>query len=187
MSNRGSSAAAQGRAPRWPGNSVSDSPPATTSAPATALQAADAYRRAFVPSEELDRPYVAVSADVVVAPDDESAKRLAAGYALWVRSIRQGRRGDPVPGPRRGGPAPWSDDDRALVRDRVDTQLSDRPRRWPATLVRLQEATDGRRAHRDDDHPQSRRSEDAPSPCSRGSGSAITTSKGIGQWASSTG
>ena len=49
--------------------------------PASALSAADAYRTAFVPSEDLDRPYVAVSADVVVGPDDASEK---AREWLWA-------------------------------------------------------------------------------------------------------
>jgi alkanesulfonate monooxygenase SsuD/methylene tetrahydromethanopterin reductase-like flavin-dependent oxidoreductase (luciferase family) len=110
--------------------------------PATALQAADAYRQAFVPSEELDRPYVAVSADVVVAPDDASAKRLAAGYALWVRSIRRGEGAIPFPGPEEAGRHTWDDDDCALVRDRVDTQFVGSPKTVASELVRLQEATD---------------------------------------------
>jgi alkanesulfonate monooxygenase SsuD/methylene tetrahydromethanopterin reductase-like flavin-dependent oxidoreductase (luciferase family) len=47
--------------------------------PATALEAVEQYRKAFVPSRYLDRPYLAVSADVVVGPDDDRAKSLAAG------------------------------------------------------------------------------------------------------------
>lgn len=101
-----------------------------------------AYRRAFVPSEELDRPYVAVSADVVVAPGDASAKRLAAGYALWVRSIRRGEGAIPFPGPDQAGRHTWDDDDRALVRDRVDTQFVGSSTTVARELVRLQEATD---------------------------------------------
>ena len=91
--------------------------------PATALAAADAYHAAFVPSATLDRPNVAVSADVVVAPDDESAQKLAAGYAPWVRSIRKGEGAIPFPGPEEAGRLAWSDEERALVRDRVDTQF----------------------------------------------------------------
>jgi len=37
-----------------------------------------AYREAFRPSEWLAEPYVMVSADVVVADDDETARELAA-------------------------------------------------------------------------------------------------------------
>ena len=82
------------------------------------------------------------SADVVVAPDDASAKRLAAGYALWVRSIRRGEGAIPFPGPDQAGRHTWDDDDRALVRDRVDTQFVGSPKTVASDLVRLQEATD---------------------------------------------
>jgi alkanesulfonate monooxygenase SsuD/methylene tetrahydromethanopterin reductase-like flavin-dependent oxidoreductase (luciferase family) len=108
--------------------------------PATALAAADAYRAAFVPSAALDRPYVAVSADVVVAPDDESAQRLAAGYGPWVRSIRKGEGAIPFPGPDEAGRLAWSDEERALVRDRVDTQFVGSPRTVAAQLEVLRAA-----------------------------------------------
>src|SRR5882724_3538733 len=54
--------------------------------PATVLEAADGYRAAFQPSAVLGRPYVSVSADVVVADDEAEARELATGYGLWVRS-----------------------------------------------------------------------------------------------------
>ncbi|MBO0731308.1 MAG: LLM class flavin-dependent oxidoreductase, partial [Acidimicrobiaceae bacterium] len=53
--------------------------------PSTVLDAVDSYRSAFRPSADLDRPYVSVSADVVVADDDATAAHLASGYGLWVR------------------------------------------------------------------------------------------------------
>ena len=82
--------------------------------PATALEAAEEYRKAFVPSHDLDRPYVAISADVVVGPDDESAQRLAAGFGLWVRSIRKGEGAMPFPGTDEAVRYTWDDGDRAL-------------------------------------------------------------------------
>ena len=109
--------------------------------PATALAAAEAYREAFVPSAALDRPYVAVSADVVVGPDDESARKLAAGYAPWVRSIRKGEGAIPFPGPDEASRLEWNDEERALVRDRVETQFVGSPRTVAAQLEMLQEAT----------------------------------------------
>lgn len=109
--------------------------------PATALSAIDAYRKAFVPSAYLEHPYVAVSADVVVAPDDEGARRLASGYGLWVRSIRRGEGAIPFPGPEEASRHAWSDDDRALVKDRTDTQFVGSPRTVAKQLARLQEAT----------------------------------------------
>src|SRR6202035_1865870 len=92
-------------------------------APATVLEAADGYRAAFRPSTELDRPYVAVSADVVVADDEDTARDLATGYGLWVRSIRTGEGAIPFPTPDQARRRTWSDADRELVADRVETQV----------------------------------------------------------------
>ena len=108
--------------------------------PSTALEAAEAYREAFVPTEELDHPYVAVSADVVVAPDDESAHLLASGYGLWVLSIRRGEGAIPFPDPDRALDHRWSAEDRALVRDRVATQITGSPRSVARQLGRLRDA-----------------------------------------------
>jgi luciferase family oxidoreductase group 1 len=110
--------------------------------PATVLQATDAYRSAFRPSADLDRPYVAVSADVVVARDDETARELAAGYALWVRSIRRGEGAIAFPDPEEVRRHQWSDEDRAVVRDRIETQFVGSPKTVAAQLEQLREATD---------------------------------------------
>jgi alkanesulfonate monooxygenase SsuD/methylene tetrahydromethanopterin reductase-like flavin-dependent oxidoreductase (luciferase family) len=56
--------------------------------PATALEAIEAYRDTFVPSAAMAKPYVVVSADIVVADDSATARRLAAGSGHWVYSIR---------------------------------------------------------------------------------------------------
>ncbi len=109
--------------------------------PATALSGIDVYRKAFVPSASLAEPYVAVSADVVVAPDDESARRLAAGYGLWVRSIRKGEGAIAFPGPEESSRHTWSEEDRALVHDRVATQFVGSPEVVAGHLERLQGAT----------------------------------------------
>jgi len=109
--------------------------------PATVLEAVDAYRAAFVPSAQLQRPYVAVSADVVVAPDDAQARELAAGFGMWVRSIRTGAGAIPYPSPAEVARFEWSDEDRALVADRVDTQFVGSPQTVAAHLERLAEAT----------------------------------------------
>ncbi|MET7401873.1 LLM class flavin-dependent oxidoreductase [Dactylosporangium sp. NPDC005572] len=91
--------------------------------PATVLEAVEAYRAAFRPSEVLDRPYVLVSADVVVAPTAQEARHLSAGYAPWVHSIRTGRGAIPFPTPAEAAAAPWTAEDQALVQDRLDTQF----------------------------------------------------------------
>ena len=74
--------------------------------PATVLEAVEGYRAAFRPSAELDRPYVSVSADVVVAEDEATARELAAGYGLWVRSIRSGEGAIAFPTPEEAQRAP---------------------------------------------------------------------------------
>ena len=95
--------------------------------PATVLEAIDAYRDAFRPSARLERPHVAVSADVVVADDEATARRLASPYGLWVRSIRTGQGAMPFPTPEDAAAHVWSEADRELVADRIDTQFVGTP------------------------------------------------------------
>ncbi|MFF7178147.1 LLM class flavin-dependent oxidoreductase [Streptomyces sp. NPDC008121] len=109
--------------------------------PASVLEAAEGYRAAFQPSDVLDKPYVSVSADVVVAEDDATARELATGYAPWVRSIRTAEGAIPYPTPEEARAHPWTEADRALVADRVDTQFVGSPAHVADQLERLQEAT----------------------------------------------
>ena len=109
--------------------------------PATVLEAAEGYRAAFRPSADLDRPYVSVSADVVVASDEAAARELAAGYGPWVRSIRSGEGAIPFPTPEQARAHPWTDADQAMVADRVDTQFTGSPKQVADQLEQLQEAT----------------------------------------------
>jgi alkanesulfonate monooxygenase SsuD/methylene tetrahydromethanopterin reductase-like flavin-dependent oxidoreductase (luciferase family) len=110
--------------------------------PASALSAARAYRNAFVPSADLERPYVAVSADVVVGPDDDTARDLAVGYAHWVRSIRCGEGAIPFPDPAEVRRRHWSSEDEALVHDRVASQFVGSPSSVVRGLQLLQEASE---------------------------------------------
>jgi alkanesulfonate monooxygenase SsuD/methylene tetrahydromethanopterin reductase-like flavin-dependent oxidoreductase (luciferase family) len=91
--------------------------------PASALGAIEAYRAAFRPSEGRPLPHVAVSADVVVADDEATARELASPYGLWVRSIRTGQGAIQFPSPAEAARHRWTDEDRELVADRVDTQF----------------------------------------------------------------
>jgi luciferase family oxidoreductase group 1 len=109
--------------------------------PATVIEAAEGYRSAFVPSAELSRPYVSVSADVVVAKDADSARDLAEGYGLWVRSIRTGRGAIEFPAPEQARAFAWTPADRELVADRVDTQFAGSPVQVADQLERLRDAT----------------------------------------------
>jgi luciferase family oxidoreductase group 1 len=111
-------------------------------APAAVLEATDAYRAAFRPSTELDRPYVSVSADVVVAEDAATARDLAAGYGLWVRSIRTGAGAIQFPTADEARAQSWTDADRELVKDRVDTQFIGTAAEVADQLERLRDATE---------------------------------------------
>jgi len=110
--------------------------------PATVLEAADGYRAAFRPSAVLGRPYVSVSADVVVAGTEAEARELATGYGLWVRSIRTAEGAIRFPTPEQARRHVWSDGDRELVADRIDTQFVGTPRQVADQLERLRDATE---------------------------------------------
>jgi luciferase family oxidoreductase group 1 len=109
--------------------------------PATVIEAADGYRAAFRPSAELPAPYVSVSADVVVADDEATARELAAGYGPWVLSIRSGEGAIQYPTPQEAKAHRWTAADEALVADRVQTQFVGSPRQVADDLERLRDAT----------------------------------------------
>ena len=110
--------------------------------PATVLEAVDGYRAAFQPSAELGRPYISVSADVVVADTESAASELATGYGLWVRSIRTAEGAIQFPTPCEAHRHVWSEADRELVADRVATQFVGAPGQVADQLERLRDATD---------------------------------------------
>ncbi len=105
------------------------------------LEAVDSYRAAFQASGELGQPYVSVSADVVVADTEARARELATGYGLWVRSIRTAEGAIQFPTPAEARRHQWTEADRALVADRVDTQFVGTPRQVADQLERLRDAT----------------------------------------------
>jgi alkanesulfonate monooxygenase SsuD/methylene tetrahydromethanopterin reductase-like flavin-dependent oxidoreductase (luciferase family) len=107
--------------------------------PGTALDAVAAYREAFTPSAHLSEPYVVVSADVVVADDTATARHLASTYGHWVYSVRGGEGAIPYPDPDHVGPL--SDEQLALVKDRVATQFVGDPNEVTQRLDALQRVT----------------------------------------------
>jgi alkanesulfonate monooxygenase SsuD/methylene tetrahydromethanopterin reductase-like flavin-dependent oxidoreductase (luciferase family) len=110
--------------------------------PGTVLEAVDGYRAAFQPSASLDRPYVSVSADVVVADTEARARELAFGYGAWVRSIRTAEGAIQFPTPEQARRYQWTDADWAVVQDRVDTQFTGTPSQVADQLERLRDATE---------------------------------------------
>jgi alkanesulfonate monooxygenase SsuD/methylene tetrahydromethanopterin reductase-like flavin-dependent oxidoreductase (luciferase family) len=107
--------------------------------PATALEAIDAYRDTFVPSGALAKPYVVVSADIVVADDSATARRLASGYGHWVYSIRTGV--GAMPYPDSDDCPPLTDAQLAVVKDRLATQFVGNPDEVAERLEALQRVT----------------------------------------------
>jgi alkanesulfonate monooxygenase SsuD/methylene tetrahydromethanopterin reductase-like flavin-dependent oxidoreductase (luciferase family) len=107
--------------------------------PATALEAIEAYRDTFVPSAALAKPYVVVSADIVVADDSATARRLAAGYGHWVYSIRTGVGAMPYPDP--DDLQPLTEEQLAVVKDRIETQFVGNPDEVAERLEALQRVT----------------------------------------------
>ncbi|MEU1521139.1 LLM class flavin-dependent oxidoreductase [Nocardia rhamnosiphila] len=107
--------------------------------PGTVLETVEAYRTAFRPSPRHPRPYLVVSADVVVAPQESTARHLASTYGHWVASIRSGAGAaeylDPDTAP------PLTDDQQRLVDDRVNTQFVGTPASVAARLTALRDLT----------------------------------------------
>ncbi|GLW12845.1 putative monooxygenase [Microtetraspora sp. NBRC 13810] len=109
--------------------------------PATVLEAVDAYRAAFKPSAVLAEPHVMVSADVLVAGDDATARELAEPYGLWVRGIRTGAGAPPYPSPEQAAAHVWTAEDRELVADRIDTRFVGTPQAVAERLRVLERVT----------------------------------------------
>jgi alkanesulfonate monooxygenase SsuD/methylene tetrahydromethanopterin reductase-like flavin-dependent oxidoreductase (luciferase family) len=109
--------------------------------PASILEAVEGYRAAFRPGAELAEPYVCVSVDAVVGEDESEAQELAAGYGLWVLGIRSGQGADPYPDLEAAHAHVWTDDERALVADRVRTQVVGSPAQVAAQLSRIIDVT----------------------------------------------
>ncbi|MFI7188626.1 LLM class flavin-dependent oxidoreductase [Nocardia nova] len=107
--------------------------------PGTIVETVEAYRAAFRPSAVLDRPYLVVSADVVVADDDATATHLASTYGHWVYSIRSGAGAAEYLDPDTA--APLTEQQQRLVHDRVTTQFVGAPNVVAQRLSALQQLT----------------------------------------------
>ncbi|GAA3884037.1 LLM class flavin-dependent oxidoreductase [Streptomyces sedi] len=110
--------------------------------PGTILETVAAYRAAFVPTAEHPAPRVQVSADVLVAEDEPTARRLAAGYGPWVRAIRTGQGAIPYPTPEEAADLELDDEELALVDDRLATRFVGTPDRVAEGLARLRDLTE---------------------------------------------
>jgi len=78
---------------------------------------------------------------VVVADTTDRARYLTAGYGMWVRSIRTGEGAIPFPSTEQALAYHWSEADRELVADRVETQFVGTAAEVADKLEQLREAT----------------------------------------------
>jgi len=107
---------------------------------ANTLPALALYRQYFTPSAYLAEPYAMVAVQVVCAPTDEEAFRLAAPSALSFLRLRQGRPGL-LPTPDEAATYPYSDLEREAIRQRQADQIVGSPERVRQGLQELQERT----------------------------------------------
>ncbi|MDI2036231.1 LLM class flavin-dependent oxidoreductase [Paenarthrobacter nitroguajacolicus] len=110
-------------------------------APAGVLDSVAEYRSHFKPSATLQEPHVIVSADVLVAPDERHAQRLARGYAQWVYGIRSGHGAIAYPSPEDALELRLDTAGEDLIKDRLDTRFVGDPRQVSEGLRTLQRAT----------------------------------------------
>jgi luciferase family oxidoreductase group 1 len=89
--------------------------------PQNTLPALDLYRKSFRPSAALEKPYSMIAAGVICADTDERARFLAGASALSFLKLRTGRPGK-VPTPEEAASYPYSDLEKAFVKDRQSTQ-----------------------------------------------------------------
>lgn len=105
------------------------------------LPALELYRSNFSPSAALPEPYAMVCASVLVAEDDEQARRLAMpGGLSWLR-LRTGRPG-PVPTVEQAETYPYTPSERAFVQARLASQVLGGPQTVRRELDGLLAATD---------------------------------------------
>jgi luciferase family oxidoreductase group 1 len=95
-------------------------------APAALLPALAAYREGFRPSAQLDRPYAMVAANVVVADDDASARRLFTSLQQAFANVARGRRG-PLPPPVDDIDTFWSTEEKANVESMLERSFVGAP------------------------------------------------------------
>jgi luciferase family oxidoreductase group 1 len=94
--------------------------------PANTLPALAIYRKFFRPSAYLEEPYAMVAVQVVCAPTDAEATRLAAPSALSFVRLRQGRPGL-LPSPEETAAYPYSEAEREAIRQRQVDQVIGSP------------------------------------------------------------
>lgn len=111
------------------------------SSPTTAIAAINAYREAFASSDNLSRPYVIISAEVVVASTDARARNLALCYRPWLLSIRRGQGAIPFPSSHEASRCVWTSADESSISDRVASLIAGSPKAVAKRLKQLHAST----------------------------------------------
>ncbi|MNI12420.1 Limonene 1,2-monooxygenase [compost metagenome] len=92
-------------------------------APDYLLPALELYRSSFRPSEALDKPYVMLGVNVVVADTDEEAERLATSQQQQFLNIIRGRTGQLNP-PVASMDTLWSAQEKAIVHKQLQYSIA---------------------------------------------------------------
>ena len=108
--------------------------------PENTLPALAAYRSLFRPSAQLQQPYALVAVAVVCADSDERAAWMALPSALSFLRLRSGRPGL-LPTPEEAAAYPYSPDELAFVRNRLQHQVIGGPMTVRRGLTELLERT----------------------------------------------
>ncbi|WP_214103106.1 LLM class flavin-dependent oxidoreductase [Acrocarpospora catenulata] len=109
--------------------------------PYATTQALAAYRAAFRPSAQLDRPRTLVAALVTVAPTDEEAFTAASSYLLGKILMRTSPRFDAFPAAARAAGHKFSAAEREFLHGLVEPQLIGGPHTVREKLARLVQQT----------------------------------------------
>ena len=107
---------------------------------ANTLPALQRYREAFQPVGDLDAPHAMVTVNVLCAPTDAEADRIALPSALSFLRLRQGHPG-PLPSPETAAAHPWSDVELAFAAQRREGQAVGSPGTVEKQLAAVLEAT----------------------------------------------
>jgi luciferase family oxidoreductase group 1 len=110
-------------------------------APANLLAGLEIYRRSFVPSAALGRPYAMVGVNVIAAETDEAARRLATShYQAHLHLIRNAPQ--PLPPPVDSMDGLWTAEERAIVESFTRGSIIGSPEAVRIGLDRLLVQTD---------------------------------------------
>lgn len=107
---------------------------------ANTLPALQRYRESFRPIGERAEPYAMVTVNVLCAPTDAEADRLALPSALSFLRLRQGRPG-PLPSPEAAAAHPWTDVELGFATSRREGQAIGSPETVEKQLAAVLEAT----------------------------------------------